>query len=43
MDYDDFSSIIKASKHLYMLTLSFLTLSKQGTISFGDDEDYRIK
>ena len=43
MNYSEFSKIIKASRHVHTLIFSCLTLSEDGKLDFGKNENYRIK
>ena len=43
MDYDEFSKMIIASKHINRLIFNKLTLIKSGTINFGHGINYRIR
>ena len=42
MDYDEFSTIVKASNNTNTLVFSFLRFTKRGRIDFGDNIDYNI-
>ena len=42
MDYDEFSGIVKASRHINILVFSCLKFIKSGTIDFGKNIDYNI-
>ena len=43
MDYDQFSAIIKASRHVDTLIFHGLHFGEEGKINFGSDINYNIK